>query len=73
MSITFRIFRRVLAGFVIFSVINYAISIFIENLSLVVKILWWDLSKYFESVIIFMVNMLLFIGLYGLRMYGAKT
>lgn len=73
MSITLRIFRRVIVGFLFLSVINYAMAVLIKNLNLVIKILWWDLSGYFESLIIFMINMFLFMALYGLRLYGAKT
>jgi len=73
MSITLKIFRRVLLGFIFLSIINYAMASLIKNLNLVIKILWWDLSGYFESLIIFMINMFLFIALYGLRLYGAKA
>jgi len=70
MSITGKIAKRIFGGFIILSVINYMFVLFIDNLNINIEIWVWNLSRFFESLVIFIMNMLFFTMLYGLRTWG---
>ncbi len=70
MAIGRRILKRILGGFIFFSVLNYIFTLFIENININLEIWIWNLSKFIETVVIFIMNMIFFTLLYGLKTWG---
>lgn len=70
MAIGRKIFKRILGGFIFFSVLNFMFTLFIENLDINVEIWIWNLSKFIETLVIFLVNIIFFSMLYGLKSWG---